>query len=315
MRRFALLAGFLLFAAFTLDAEALRGNPYRGAIVAEAYGRVLFADRADARAYPASVSKLMTALLVTEDIAASRYSYDSVVTMTKEVRLSEPSWLDLKAGEQMCVRDLLFALLVESANDSAIALAIHANGSIDAFVARMNARARELGMSATTYFSPNGLPPSAKLGYPWKGYNVSTARDQLKLAREIVRHPELRAFTSAKVCDLVRTPTGYRIAVVSSVNSPPHKTLLAKGEKIVRQLENHNNIMCMAKLRVLNSDGLNAVDGLKTGYINDGGSSVVLTAVSKGRRFIVVVLGSEKAAMRDEHAHRLLTDVLGAFDW
>lgn len=315
MRRFALLAGLLFGVVLSLSADVLRGDPYRGAIVAEVGGRVLFEDRADDRAYPASVSKLMTALLVVEDIAAGRYAYDTVVTMTEAVRKSEPSWLDLKAGEKMTIRDLMFALMVESANDSAIALAVHAAGSIDAFVARMNARARALGMSATTYFSPNGLPPDRKLGYPWKDYNVSTARDQLKLAREILRHNELRVFTSAQACDLVRTPTGYRVALVQAVNRPPCTTRLAPDEKIVRRLENHNNIMCSPKLRILNADGLNAVDGLKTGYINDGGSSVVLTAVRKGKRVIAVVLGSEKTAIRDENARRLLSDALGSLDW
>ena len=315
MRRLALLVGFLFVSVLSLDAGALRGTPYRGAIVAEAGGRVIFEDRADDRAYPASVSKLMTALLVIEDIAAGRYAYDTIVTMTEAVRKSEPSWLDLKAGDRMSVRDLMFALMVESANDAAIALAVHASGSIDAFVARMNARALALDMKATTYFSPNGLPPNAKIGYPWKDYNVSTARDQLRLARELVRHHEISAFTSVQTCDLVQTDTGYRISPVRVVNRSPLKTRLADGEKLVRQLENHNNIMCSAKLQVLNSDGRNAVDGLKTGYIKDGGSSVVLTATRKGRRLIAVVLGSENASMRDENARRILVDALDAYDW
>lgn len=315
MIRLALLVLLAAGGALSLAAEALRAAPYRGAVVADEHGRVFFEDRADDRAYPASVSKLMTALLVVEDVAAKRYAYETVVTMTDDVRKSEASWLDLKAGERMTVRDLMFALLVESANDAAIALAINASGSLEAFVARMNARASALGMKATTYFSPNGLPPNAKLGYPWQDYNVSTARDQLRLAQELLRHPELRVFTSAQKCDLIRTPTGYRVALVNAVNRPPLKTHLADGETVVRQLENHNNIMCKAKLQILNPDGLNAVDGFKTGYINDGGSSIVLTAARKGRRFIAVVLGSEKTAMRDENARRILSDVLDAADW
>lgn len=314
MRVFALVV-LVLGAAFASVAAPLSREPYRGAIAADSSGRVLFEDRADEPAYPASVTKLMVALLVTEDIRAGRYTYETTVTATEDVRKSEPSWLDLKAGEKMSVRDLMYALLVSSANDAAIALAVRAEGSIEAFVARMNRRARELGMTKTRYFSPNGLPPNAKLGYPWKDFNVSTARDQLKLAVELVKHPEIRVFTSVLSCDLIATEGGYRVSPVAVVNQPLAETRLKPSEKIVRRLENHNNIMCNAKLRVLNPDGRNAVDGFKTGYIDDGGSSIILTAQRDGKRVLVVVLGSKAAAVRDANARRILADALGSLVW
>ena len=293
-----------------------RRSPYVGAISAEATsGRVMFEDNADAEAYPASVTKLMTLLLVLEDIDAGKYGLDDLVTATADAYKSEPSWVGIKAGEKMSVRSLCTALMVESANDAAIVLAVNSAGSFDGFVARMNARAAELGMSKTKYYNPNGLPPNPGKRYPWKSFNVTTARDQLKLARALVKKPETLRFTSVKTADLVKTADGYRTEVTRRVNEPLHETKLAEGETIVKQLRNHNNVMRMDKLKIFNPDGKEAVDGLKTGYIDAGGSSVVITAKRDTKRAIVVVLGSATAKERDAKASHLINDVLGAVAW
>ena len=295
---------------------AHRKTPYVGAIsVDAATGRVLFEDYADAEAYPASVTKLMTLLLVMEDVKAGKYGYDDKVEATADAYRSEPSWVGIKVGEKMSVRDLCAALMVESANDAAIVLGVHSAGSFDAFIARMNARAAELGMKNTKYYNPNGLPPNAGKRYPWKSFNVSTARDQMILARALVTKPEVIKLTSIKTCDLVKTADGYRVAVTRRTNEPTVETQPADGEKIVKQLRNHNNVMRMDKLKILNPDGKEAVDGLKTGYIDAGGSSVVLTGMRKGKRAIVVVLGSSSAKERDAQAQRLMNDALGSLAW
>ena len=75
---------------------------------------------------------------------------------------------------------------------------------------------------------------------------------------------------------------------------------------------NHNNVMRMDKWKIVNPDGTEAVDGLKTGYINAGGSSVVLTGKRKGRRAIVIVLGSASAQLRDSNARNLMVDALSS---
>ena len=294
---------------------AHRRSPYVGAIAADAKGRVLFSDHADAEAYPASVTKLMTLLLVLEDVRAGRYALDASVTATAEVNYSEPSWMGLKAGDVVTVRDLCQALMVESANDAAIALGVHAAGSFNGFVARMNARAAELGMTRTRYYNPNGLPPKASRRYPWKSFNVSTAADQLKLACRLVTMPEALRLTSVKTCDLIKTPTGFRVFVTRRTNEPYVKTALREGETLVKQMNNHNNIMRTDKLKVINPDGREAVDGLKTGYIDAGGSSIALTGIRSGKRAVVVVLGSSSSKERDAQASRLLTDALGAIAW
>ena len=277
---------------------AHRRTPYVGAVSADAKtGEILFSDNADAEAYPASVTKLMTALLVLEDVKAGRYALATRVTATPEVNSSEPSWVGLKAGQSMTVEDLLTAMLVNSANDAAIALAAHANGSHAAFVAHMNARAAELGMRRTRYFNANGLPPSPRRRYPWKDYNRTTAADQLKLARELLKnHPGVLKYTSIKVRNAAETP------VRDGFGNP-------------LPLKNHNNVMVKDARKVINPDGTEAVDGLKTGYIDAGGSSVVLTGTRKGRRAVVVVLGSSSSDVRDANAGRLMADALGALSW
>ena len=295
---------------------AHRRSPYVGAICADATtGRILSTDNADAEAYPASVTKLMTLFLVLEDVHAGKYGLDSMAVATPDVNRCEASWIGIKVGESMSIRDLCLTLMVESANDAAIVLAVNSAGSFDDFVSRMNSRAAELGMTRTRYYNPNGLPPNSTKRYPWKSFNASTAADQLKLALALLKFPETLEFTSVKTCDLVKTKGGYRASVTRRVNEPLRKTELAPGESIVKNLCNHNNVMVKDKLKIFNPDGREAVDGLKTGYIDAGGSSVVITGTRGGKRAVAVVLGSSSAKERDEHASRLISDALGALAW
>ena len=268
-----------------------RREPYVGAVALDARtGRILFADGAERLARPASVTKLMTALLVLEDIKAGRYGLDAQVGAGPMALRMEPSVIGffdekMKQPVTWSVDTLLYALMIRSANDAAVALAEHSAGSLAAFVARMNKRAKSLDMNNTIYFNPNGLPPNAAKHYPWTSFNVTTCYDQAKLAREIVlRHPELLRYTSRKTWTM---PNGQTII-------------------------NHNNVMRMDKWKIVNPDGTEAVDGLKTGYIDAGGSSVVLTGRRGRNRAIVVVLGSASAKLRDEHARSLMSDALSA---
>ncbi|MCQ2389940.1 MAG: D-alanyl-D-alanine carboxypeptidase [Kiritimatiellae bacterium] len=266
-----------------------RKTPYVGAIAADARtGQILFRDRADAVARPASVTKLMTALLVLEDVAAGKYKLTTEVSAGPMALRQEPSIIGFqnpKTKEPITrsVDTLLYALMIRSANDAAVALAEYASGSLDAFVTRMNARAAQLGMTKTKYHNPNGLPPNATKRYPWKEYNTTTCEDQLKLAIEIMRrHPEITKYTSCKTW------------------------VMPDGLKII----NHNNVMRMDKYKIINPDGTEALDGLKTGYIDAGGSSVVLTGKRDGKRAIVVVLGSATAKERDTNARAIMVRAL-----
>ncbi|MGN0876986.1 MAG: D-alanyl-D-alanine carboxypeptidase family protein [Kiritimatiellia bacterium] len=285
------------------DQNPYRRSPYVGALVFDAAsGQILFSDRADARAYPASVTKLMTAYLVLDEVKAGRVRLTDVVaaspTATREdVWLRQPSCTGLRTGAQMTVDELLKALMVNSANDAAIFLAERCCGSREAFVAKMNEKARALGMTQTAYYNPNGLPPAPTAKE--RKFNVSTCNDLAKLARGLLRdHPGILRYTSLKVWK----PT--------CVGKPLTD---AKGNQIT--WVNHNNVMVKNKLKVINPDGSEAADGLKTGYIDAGGSSVILTGTRKGRRAVVIVLGSASAAERDENARRMLTDALDSFSF
>jgi len=270
-----------------------RRSPYVGAIAVDASnGRLLFADNAQAKAYPASVTKLMTAYLVLEEVRAGRLSLDDEVVASPvrnraDAYARQPSCIGLKAGESMSVDSMLKALLVHSANDAAVFLAERCAGSADAFVERMNAKAAALGMASTRYFNPNGLPPPPNAKE--RNFNFSTCEDQAKLAIAILSGcPEILRYTSMKTLELT-FPNG-------------------NTQKFV----NHNNVMVKNKLKVMNPDGTEAVDGLKTGYIDAGGSSVVLTGKRDGHRVVVVVLGSTSGAERDEAAATRMSDALDA---
>ena len=284
-------------AAAPAPSTPYRKDPYVGAISAVAKtGKVLFSDNANAKAYPASCTKLMTALLVLEDVAAGKYALQSQATASVLATFEEPSSVGIKPGQSMTIDDLLTALMVKSANDAAVVLAEHSAGSIEAFIARMNARAAELGMSNTRYDSPNGLPPyggAKRRPKKWRhDYDCSTAADLLKLGRELVlKHPEILRYTSKKIAE-VTDGSGKPLTMV-----------------------NHNNVMVKDKLKIFNPDGREAVDGLKTGYIDAGGSSIVMMGSRDGQRVLVVVLGSQTSTLRDENASRLMRDALGAVGW
>jgi serine-type D-Ala-D-Ala carboxypeptidase (penicillin-binding protein 5/6) len=150
------------------------------AIVVDARsGDVLLAKRPDVRRPIASTTKLMTALLTLESGKLGR-----TFTAPAYNALPAESKINLRRGERMKVRDLLTALLLESANDAAVDLAVGVAGSRDGFVAKMNARARKLGLRNTHYANPIGLDAPG---------NYSSARDLALLARKLMAKPTFAA--------------------------------------------------------------------------------------------------------------------------
>jgi D-alanyl-D-alanine carboxypeptidase (penicillin-binding protein 5/6) len=169
-------------------------SPYVGAIVVDAEtGEVLFEDGADRKTYPASVVKMMDLLLVLEAVERNEVALDDAVRITADAAKTGGSQIYLKENEVLVVEDLLYALMIQSANDAAMALAIHVGGSRDGFVSRMNARAEELGMTSTRFTSPHGLPPSTG-----QDPDLTTARDISRLARALLARPGAIRYTSTK---------------------------------------------------------------------------------------------------------------------
>jgi len=145
------------------------------AIVVDARdGTVMFAKRPDAERSIASTTKLMTALLALE-----KADPDDVFTAPAYSAQAAESRINLREGERMTVDDLLHALLLESADDAAVALAENISGSRQAFVDEMNARAQELGLDHTSYANPIGLDQAG---------NYSSAQDLATLARKLLRN-------------------------------------------------------------------------------------------------------------------------------
>ena len=156
---------------------------------------------------------------------------------------------------------------------------------VRAFVDRMNRRARELGMADTRYVSPNGMTPYLNQVYP--GYDVSTAADLAKLARRLVSMPETFAYTSC-----------------------PARTV-AMGEKKV-DLVAHNYFLPGTSDPKRYATPFPGCDGLKTGFTDSAGMSIVLTAQRAGRRVVAVVLGCDGRKAREKAAGRILREALDA---
>lgn len=199
MRLFHFIAAALLLGATTFSAsakiETLSATPYRGAITLNAAnGATLFEDNADAIGYPASSLKLMTLLIIVEKVESGAIRLGDRVIVTAEAAKMGGSQVYLKEKETFAVDELLDALMIQSANDAAVALAIHVAGSRDAFVRLMNEKAKALGMKNTHFVSPHGLPPSSD-----QAPDTTTARDLGLLGLELAKHPLIFRYTSTKV--------------------------------------------------------------------------------------------------------------------
>ena len=168
------------------------GSPYIGAITVDAAsGRVLFEDHADAQGYPASVQKTMTLLVVLDKVQRGALKLDEMVPVTVEAADMGGSQVYLDPRESFPVEDLLYALMVQSANDAAVALAIYVGGSVAGFVDLMNQRAKAIGMTHTVFHSVHGLPPSQG-----SEPDLTTARDLALLGRELIlKYPQALKYT------------------------------------------------------------------------------------------------------------------------
>lgn len=152
-------------------------------------GKVLMAQNAHEKLYPASVTKIMTLLLVTEAIDSGKISLADMVTVSKEAAEKGGSQIWLEVGEQMSVDDLLKASAVASANDACEALAEYVAGSSDAFVRQMNERAKQLGMNDTHFENCTGLDDTVE-------NHVTSAYDVALMSRELLRHQRITGYTT-----------------------------------------------------------------------------------------------------------------------
>lgn len=163
---------------------------YASIVVDAKTGEVLYEQNADARRYPASITKIMTMYLTFEALADHRLSFDDRLTISPHAAAQAPSKVGLRPGQTISVRDAMEAIAVLSANDMAVAMAERLGGTEAHFAELMTAKARQLGMTNTQYVNANGLPDNRQ---------ITTARDISILSRAVLRdYPQYYAFFSTR---------------------------------------------------------------------------------------------------------------------
>ncbi|HLG35781.1 MAG TPA: serine hydrolase [Bacteroidia bacterium] len=219
-------------------------------------------------AFPmASLTKMMVALLTVEDIRSGKISWTDKVNVTKlQVAYVKGRRRTVTIREEYSLEDLFKAAMIASDNAASEAIAAYINGSVGSFVARMNTRAKELGMNSTFYSNPTGLP-----AYRASLTNSSSPTDLLRLALEMMQYDEIIGTTSQGFADI-------------------------SNGKRTSTLRNHNRLVI---------DFENEVDGLKTGYTRRAGFCLVATARKCEHRLIAIALGSNSPTLRNDFVRKM----------
>lgn len=254
-----LIAAFILSSNLAVFAAPPQVSAPAAILIDSESGRVLYEKNADAKMYPASTTKVMTGLL------ASEYkNLDEQVTASPNVVKIErgSSQIYINPGEILTMRQLLYALMLSSANDAAIAIAEHLGGSIDGFVTLMNERAQNLGAVNTHFVNPNGLHDDN---------HYTTARDLSIIAREGMKNP------------IFREIVGTFQYVIPATNKQVERNYLTNGNKLISKVNNKYKYEYAI--------------GIKTGYTTKSEHCLVGGAKKDNLELISVVLGDSKDFM------------------
>ena len=267
---------------FAPDPGALRASGYfdaiNAAIIGDAETGELLFYHSGSVSYPiASLSKLMSYLILCEAADRGEISFDDTVTIPQaaaELSHSADGMISMSTGETVPFRELVSAMLLASSNEAAEALAIYAAGSEEEFVARMNVRARELGMLSARFYSPHGLPVYSSFTVPSKRQNMMSARDMFLLCSYLLEHyPEITEITSRQY---------------------------ARMDKLNYSTANTNTL-------VFNISG---VTGLKTGSTNRAGycvaASMPVERNGESHDIVLIILGAETPDLRGQAGEILL---------
>ena len=252
----------LLLPQFALAFEQEMVLDAKAAILVDAaFGDVLYAQNADERVYPASTTKIMTALLVIENIEMGGSSLTTVVTATESAIASIPprsSHQSIRPGEQLTLEQLLYCLMVASANDASNVLAEAVGGSLENFYALMNSKAQALGLSGTHYMNAHGLHHDE---------HYTTARDLAVLASYAMTKPLFRTIVAA-----------------------PVYTVPATNVSAQRTLHTTNYLLSH---RIIPGYLYSSATGIKTGTTDEAGYCLVSSAQKGERELIAVIMGTE----------------------
>ena len=286
MKKFKIIPVLLILILFTAllpaKADALDEPEIssRDAVLIDAdSGEILFAQNADATAYPASTTKIMTALLTVEALERGDIKSDDVVTAYNDCQYnmdddSSNASPAIEPGEEMTVANLLYCVMLASANEACNILAEYISGSISAFVDLMNQRAAELGCTGTHFTNCNGLEDSS---------HYTTAHDLATIAQEAIKH------------DLFRTVCGTESYTVPATNLNSARALTNTN----LLLDSASNYYCEYAY------------GIKTGYFTNAGHCLVSAATYNNMNLICVVLGGEETdSVRTQYA-----DTITLYNW
>jgi D-alanyl-D-alanine carboxypeptidase (penicillin-binding protein 5/6) len=222
------------------------------------------------KAFPvASLTKMMVALLIVEDIKEGKVSWDQKVKVTREATLVTGSKVNLRLGRYVAVRDLMHAAMIASGNDASYLLAQwNGGGSEKNFVNRMNQRATELGMNATRFWNSTGLPNENK-----NSDNYSSPHDLLKLSAELLKYPE-----------------------ITDISCKPNESICNGIDSSL--IRNHNGLVKVFP----------EVNGLKTGWTKRAGYCIVATSNRSCSPLVSIVLGVPQRIMRNTIVAEMLND-------
>ena len=262
-RLLCLLLALVLLTAPVCAAELGISAP-SAILMEKSTGEILYEQNAHERLAPASVTKVMTLLLVMEALEDGRIGWDDTITASASAAAKGGSQIYLEENEQMPLRDMLKSVVVSSANDCACALAEHIAGSETAFVGMMNERAAQLGMTDTHFVNCTGLDDGADAGE-----HLTTAYDIALMSRELLRHEEIKQYTTIWM-DTVRNGTFG----------------LSNTNKLVRFYD--------------------GTTGLKTGFTSGAGYCLSASAERGGMELIAVVMHCDTSPHRFESAKALL---------
>ena len=178
---------FMFIPIVRAETEDLAPNAKSAIMIEASTGEILFQKNKDEKLAPASMTKMMSMLLIMEEIESGNLKWDEEVTASERASSMGGSQIFLKAGEKMTVTDLLKGVAIASGNDAVVALAERVSGSEEAFVKRMNTRGKDLGLKNTNFVNATGLTADN---------HYSSAYDMSLIAKELVKHEKVLEFTS-----------------------------------------------------------------------------------------------------------------------
>lgn len=260
----AVQAGYLL--VLPVHAEDLVLESPSVILMEATTGQILYEKNADEQRHPASVTKVMTLLLIFEQIGAGNMSLDDTVTISEHAASMGGSQCFFETGETQTVEDMIKCIIIASGNDAAVAMGEHIAGSEEAFVAMMNEKAQELGMVNSNFVNACGLDAQGHL---------TTARDIAIMSRELTtKYPEI---------------FDYSMIWMDSIT---HVTARGASEF---GLSNTNKLLKTYPY----------CTGLKTGYTSEAGFSISATASRDGISLIAVVMGASTKEIRNSEVCKL----------